>query len=309
MAKKIQYRDFFTEAKAPTEPHCVMVNLPNGAERSSILNFISSIPEEHIYNDSTNDYGRETIPHITILYGILPQSEQKAKQILSKIPKGLSATLGKISKFANGDKPYDVLKIEVSSPTLTKLHNFLRKHCDNNWEWPSYNPHLTLAYVKKGTCDEYVGDSRFSGKSFVFDSFVYNNGVSGHKEPIVMKEYLVGQSGGYGLAAGGPVAPMNWAGTYSGPVQKTRLTTYQDNRRSSYMQGNTVVNNSLYDTIRPDDLVHPKFSPDEIEAGLKWEMRQMEYPDKDRAKPIVLQNLSKNPRYYSDLGMYNIDGK
>lgn len=70
------------------------------------------------------------------------------------------------------------------------------------------------------------------------------------------------------------------------------------------MQGNTVIGSSLYDTITKDDLKDPRFSEDEIFAGLRWEMKHMEYPSKDVARPIVIKNLETNPKYYSDLDQY-----
>lgn len=119
-------------------------------------------------------------------------------------------------------------------------------------------------------------------------------------------EYFVGQSAGYGggAMAGGPTAPVNWAGTPSGPQTSRRLQNYPATRRYSYMQGNTVIGSSLYDTITPDDLKDDRFGEDEIFAGLRWEMKHMEYPSKDVARPIVIKNLEKNPKYYSDLDMY-----
>jgi hypothetical protein len=122
----------------------------------------------------------------------------------------------------------------------------------------------------------------------------------------VIKEYFVGQSAGYGGGAfsGGQVSPNNWAGTPLSPQTSRRLQKYPENRRTAYMQGNTILNTSPYDTITSDDLKDPNFSSDQIFAGLRWEMKHMEYPSKDIAKPIVLKNLSKNPKYYSDLDMY-----
>ena len=116
-------------------------------------------------------------------------------------------------------------------------------------------------------------------------------------------EYFVGQSGGYGggAMAGGQVAPTNWAGTFSSNQTSRRLDDYPASRRYTYMQGNTVIGSSLYDTITKDDLKDPRFGEDEIFAGLRWEMRKMEYPSKDVARPIVISNLEKNPKYYSEL--------
>jgi hypothetical protein len=119
-------------------------------------------------------------------------------------------------------------------------------------------------------------------------------------------EYFVGQSAGYGggAMAGGAVAPTNWAGTFSSNQTSRRLDDYPASRRYTYMQGNTVIGSSLYDTITKDDLKDDRFSPDEIMAGLRWEMKHMEYPSKDVARPIVIKNLQTNPKYYSDLDMY-----
>lgn len=121
-----------------------------------------------------------------------------------------------------------------------------------------------------------------------------------------IKEYFVGQSAGYGggAFAGGGVAPTNWAGTFSSNQTSRRLKDYPASRRYTYMQGNTVIGSSLYDTITKDDLKDERFSPDEIMAGLRWEMKHMEYPSKDVARPIVIKNLQTNPKYYSDLDMY-----
>jgi hypothetical protein len=123
---------------------------------------------------------------------------------------------------------------------------------------------------------------------------------------ISLIEYYVGQSAGYGggAMAGGAVAPTNWAGTFSSNQTSRRLKDYPASRRYTYMQGNTVIGSSLYDTITQDDLKDDRFDSDEIMAGLRWEMKHMEYPSKDVARPIVIKNLETNPKYYSDLDMY-----
>jgi hypothetical protein len=122
----------------------------------------------------------------------------------------------------------------------------------------------------------------------------------------VIKEYFVGQSAGYGGGAmtGGQVAPTNWAGTFSSNQTSRRLKDYPASRRYTYMQGNTVIGSSLYDTLTADDLKDPRFSSEEIFTGLRKEMSRMEYPNKDIAKETVLKNLEKDPKFYSNLQMY-----
>lgn len=285
------------------EGHCIMVDVPN---RDKILEFVNSLPNEHVYEEEGQHYGKETNPHITVMYGLDDKEEPKVKELLNKIPKNISATLGKISKFENADTPYDVLKVEVHSPHLHKIHEMIKKHFNNDYQWPEYNPHVTLSYVNKGSCNEYVGSKIFEGMKFNFENFTYSNGNREQNHKVHMKEYFVGQSAGYGggAFAGGGVAPTNWAGTFSSNQTSRRLDDYPASRRYTYMQGNTVIGSSLYDTITKDDLKDPRFSEDEIFAGLRWEMRKMEYPSKDVARPIVISNLEKNPKYYSDLDMY-----
>ena len=293
------------------DKHCVMVGLP---KTGSLVEFIKSIPEEYIFHPERRDFGREKSPHITVLYGVLPNEEQKAKEILSKIPGKLVATLGAVSLFENCNDEevgkFDVLKVDVQSPQLAKINDLLRKNVEYQNDYDAYKPHVTIAYLKPGMGKEFVGDKRFQGTKFLFEVFLYGSGNRDELETIPMlAEYFVGQSGGYG-ASGGAIASPGWAGN---PGVKSSTPKHggagNDGRRSSYMQGNTVVNNSLYDTIRPEDLKHPKFKPDDIMAGLRWEMKRMEYPDKTRAKPIVIANLEKSPKYYSDLGQYHMDGK
>jgi 2'-5' RNA ligase len=196
MDKIPEYYQFFTDLI--TEGHCVMVDLP---QQDKILEFVSSIPQECVYEEEGQNYGKEANPHVTVMYGLSPIEETRVKNLLNKVPKKIVAELGKISKFENVDTPYDVLKIEVRSPHLSKIHEMIRKNFENNYKWPEYNPHVTLAYVKKGTCNEYVGNKTFEGMKLMFESFTYSNGVRELNHKVPMQEYFVGQGGGYGGAA------------------------------------------------------------------------------------------------------------
>ena len=301
MDKIPAYFSFYTDLI--TEGHCIMADVP---QKESMLEFIKKIPNECVYEEVGENYGKEANPHVTVMYGLSPIEETRVKELLNKVPKKIVAELGKISKFSNADTPYDVLKIEVKSPHLNKIHEMIRKNFENNYKWSEYNPHVTLAYVKKGTCNEYVGNKTFEGVKVMFEAFTYSNGIRELNHAVPMKEYNVGTSGGYGggAMAGGAVAATNWAGTFSSNQTSRRLQNYPAQRKYTYMQGNTVIGSPLYDTLTDDDLIDPNFTKDEIRTGLRYEMKRMEYPDKDVAKPTVLKNLHKNPKYYSDLEMY-----
>ena len=283
------------------EGHCIMVDISNGGK---ILEFVKNLPNECVYEEEGEDYGKETNPHITLMYGLDDKEESRVKELLTKVPKNIVAELGQISKFENKGTPFDVLKIEVKSPHLHKIHEMIVNNFENNYKWPEYNPHVTLAYVKKGTCNEFVGDARFEGTKFAFENFTYSNGIREQNHKVNMKEYAIGQGGGYGGQPGGSIAATGWAGTFSSPQTSNRLNLHPDTGVTSYMQGNTIVRNALPDTILPQDLQGTPYDPDEIRLGLRSEMKKQEFPDKTKAKDIVLQNLAKNPKFYSDLLQY-----
>lgn len=50
-------------------------------------------------------------------------------------------------------------------------------------------------------------------------------------------------------------------------------------------------------------------TPDEVKAGLDYELHNMIKKDKGKAKELVLANLKKDPHYYGKLKMLNIDDK
>ena len=50
-----------------------------------------------------------------------------------------------------------MVKLEVESPWLRALHTRLRGSIPNIETHPTYSPHCTIAYVKKGSCDDLEG--------------------------------------------------------------------------------------------------------------------------------------------------------
>jgi hypothetical protein len=121
-----------------------------------------NIPDEVLVeNDNAN--GRETESHVTVLYGLHSNCPDEAKLILQSF-KSFPIEFGNISKFETDT--HDVIKIEVLSNEL-RLLNILLKSLDHTSTFPTYNPHCTIAYVKKGSCDHLLGN-------FYFDDLVIN---------------------------------------------------------------------------------------------------------------------------------------
>ena len=128
-----------------------------------IAEFVLSIPEEDLYTEEEG-YGREIDSHITIKYGLITTNVEEIKDKLTNINK-IKVQLGEISDFSDEEKPYDVLKLDVISSDLTKLNSKLSE-LENEDENPEYVPHLTLAYLKKGKIESYLGDNQFSNIEF-----------------------------------------------------------------------------------------------------------------------------------------------
>lgn len=115
-------------------------------ESPTLKKIIDKIPDKIVYDNSNNDFGKEKNPHITLLYGFLPDANiQDVKDILSKY-KILEFTLADLSLFYNED--YDVLKIGVESELLKEINSKMRDlPCEILHQ--EYKPHLTLAYLIK----------------------------------------------------------------------------------------------------------------------------------------------------------------
>ena len=293
MSETPQYKQFFSDILSEGK-QCAMAAV---TPFNGLMDFIKSIPDSVVYEPGNPDYGREMHPHVTILYGIEDVSEERAKQILTGLNKKINIQLGKISMFNNPQ--FDVLKIEVKSQDLMQLNKLLTKSVKYTNDHPDYIPHLTLAYLKKGQAAQYVGDDRFEGMNLQLDTIAYSDGNNTVNIPIKGGIHEYGAGGGYGGQVGGPAAPSGWADT-----QTPKMGGPSSSRRSTYMQGNTIVSAEPYGSVDDKDLEHPKFSKAQIFSGLRYEMKRMEFPNKDEAKAIVLKNLQKDPNFYTSLSMY-----
>lgn len=127
------------------------------------------ISEKDLYYKE-NKSGYETEPHITVLYGLHTTNADEIKELLKDEGK-FDIKFGKVSKFKNDD--YDVLKIEVESDKLRKLNDKL-KTLKYTSTYNSYKPHCTLAYVKKDTCENLIGNKEFFNKKIEIKELVFS---------------------------------------------------------------------------------------------------------------------------------------
>jgi hypothetical protein len=102
-------------------------------------------------------------------------------------------------------------------------------------------------------------------------------------------------------------------GTFASPEasQNSHNFAHSDNNKSVNQHGNTRKDAPGTGSLNQD--VNAVFAkgktptPDEVAAGIKYELGQQIKKDKYEAKKLVMTNLRKDPKFYSGLKMLNID--
>ena len=113
---------------------------------------------EDLYNDESGKFGVETEPHVTVLYGLHDDriTLDDVKALIPPIME-MTAILTAINHFEC--PAYDVLKFEVDAPRFHSANSALREKLPYSTDYPDYVPHMTIAYLNKGTGAKYANDS------------------------------------------------------------------------------------------------------------------------------------------------------
>lgn len=139
---------------------------PEAADQIRLL--ADRIAEKDLAGD-----GRTLDPHVTLLFGLKETPKAKAVRKALKGVGSIEFQPGKVSVFPaaeNGGK-FDVVKIEVTSPSLHAANKALRDAFEYENNHPEYEPHITLAYVKPGYGAKYAGmETGLEGQTFTADS-------------------------------------------------------------------------------------------------------------------------------------------
>jgi hypothetical protein len=125
---------------------------PDGpAITNRILALARLIPDGVLAED-----GREDNPHVTLKYGLDADTPAEVRSLL-KGEHSISLIIGPIDVFSGEETgtDHDVIILRVYSPDLVRLNRKLSDEVDNTTTF-SYNPHITLAYVKPGTGEDFV---------------------------------------------------------------------------------------------------------------------------------------------------------
>lgn len=122
---------------------------------SIIKDLQKKIPSRELYTEEDNeDYGLEKQSHVTLVPCLDNDIDiDKLKSYLKPI-KEYDIVLTDISKFEC--EKFDVLKCAVKSKALKDTNKEIVDKFETHSEYKDYNPHMTIAYMKKGMADKYL---------------------------------------------------------------------------------------------------------------------------------------------------------
>lgn len=123
-------------------------------EYSDWQSILDTIDKEDIYDEKPG-YGLEKEPHITVLFGFHKGSDfDKMKELVNdNTEEEINISIKGISHFETPD--YDVVKFDIDSKKLHQLNKIMVDNFEYTNGYPDYHPHMTIAYVKKGTGKKY----------------------------------------------------------------------------------------------------------------------------------------------------------
>lgn len=151
----IRFENFLNESNYFTYTKgCIMLDFNYNKWEDFIKHLID---EKDIYDKE--GFGFEEEPHVTILFGILPNKhtfeEVKEKLLETDINLHRYYELKYISIFES--KEYDVLKFDLKDcDEIFELNKYCVKEFEFENDYPKYHPHVTIAYIKKGRGKKYI---------------------------------------------------------------------------------------------------------------------------------------------------------
>lgn len=137
--------------------------------------------------DSRNLINLENDPHITVLYGIKNVTRDDIKNSFFKLKKmkEFDVNIGDVTLFKNKE---DVILLKCESDILIKLNNYFKK-LPYKKTHGTYIPHLTLAYVKSGTGEDYIKVlKKYIKKGKIRIKFIYYSNEHGNTIRYKLKE-------------------------------------------------------------------------------------------------------------------------
>jgi 2'-5' RNA ligase len=138
------------------------------------------ITPDMLYKDpeDPDGFGFEKEVHVTVKFGLHEGEPSEHLLRILEETQPFEIEIGPCTIFEN--ELYDVVKFDVESDALRALNARISDELEVTDTYPDYHPHLTVAYVTKGTCNDLIGkplvdpanaaDFRFIVQSVVFSS-------------------------------------------------------------------------------------------------------------------------------------------
>jgi 2'-5' RNA ligase len=134
-----------------------------------------NIDDQDVYSNIDHPHiGREDNTHCTVMYNIVDTAPEQAMKVLAGEP-SFTIELGDISIFEN--EMFDVIKIDVKGDGLDRLYRVAINSLCHNKAYFDFNPHLTIAFVKKYKGKRILDNikrSKFAGKKFKVEELCFN---------------------------------------------------------------------------------------------------------------------------------------
>lgn len=150
-----------------------------GKLATKLINFGKSIPDELI---NTAAGGREKDPHISVKYGLIDHIDKNLINLLTGFGP-VKVQLGPITRFENEGS--DVLKVDVLGDDIIRLNKLVVSNVKCIDSRTEYHPHLTIAFMNRGTAEPYLLNRKFLGEKLSFDSIIFST-----KDEIHITFYL-----------------------------------------------------------------------------------------------------------------------
>jgi phage portal protein BeeE len=148
----------------------------------ALLTFAGGIAADDLAAD-----GIETDPHVTVLYGIHSDDPAAVVALLADEPPP-TLTLGDLTLFpAAPGADHEVLKADVLSDDLHRLHDKMVAALEATQTHPTYQPHATVAYLKAGTGEKYIGKFAATGSAVTARVLVFST-TTGTRTLIPFKD-------------------------------------------------------------------------------------------------------------------------
>lgn len=178
------------QSSAKLKYSSVQVNLPGFLTNRIVRWGEANVNDFDLFENSEeppSKHGREYQSHVTLLYGI---HEADPYRVLSLFrgTKPFSVELGKISLFKLSHE-FDVVKIEAFSSRLQELNSLLHQRITTTKIYPDYRPHITIAFVHKGSYDHLDGHTAFLGQTFAAKEIQFSNPY-GERMTIPLESYV-----------------------------------------------------------------------------------------------------------------------